>query len=198
MTDIIKVNNLLPQGYADAIEQDLTRANFLWNYVDDVTSVYFGNNSGLAHVAFDTGGPMSEWFPFIKPLVYSIEEAHQKKLEKLFRIRVGFLTQTDQPEYGYNTPHVDFLWPHYTACYYANDSDGDTVLFDQHLTDIGIDITGINDDVLREYTNKTQFTVADRSMPTKNSLCIFNGYRFHASTKPRHHSRRLVITVNYL
>ena len=198
MNEIIKVNDLLPPGYADAIEHDLTRTNFLWSYIDDVTSMYFGNNSGLSHVAFDTGGPMSEWFPFIKPLIYSIEQAHKQKLEKLFRIRVGFLTQTDQPKYEYNTPHVDFLWPHYTACYYVNDSDGDTVVFDQRLTDVTPEAIGINETILKDYTDKTNFTIADRCAPRKNSLCIFDGYRFHASTKPRHHNRRLVITVNYI
>ena len=198
MNEIIKVNNLLPPGYADAIENDLTRANFMWNYINDVTSMYFGNNSGLSHVAFDTSGPMSEWFPFIKPLVYSIEQAHKQKLEKLFRIRVGFLTQTDQPEYEHNTPHVDFLWPHYTACYYVNDSDGDTMVFDQQLTDVSPEAIGITEAILKDYTDKTNFTIADQCAPRKNSLCIFDGYRFHASTKPRHHNRRLVITVNYI
>lgn len=195
MNDIIKVDNLLPQGYANAIEADLLNPRFQWNYVDDVTSVYYGNNSGLAHVAFDLEGQNSDWYPFIKPLVYSIEEAHKHKIEKLFRIRVGFLPQTDQPEYQYNTPHVDFLWPHYTACYYANDSDGDTMLFSEMLKDIG---PNVNDETLQAYADSTKFNLVDSSSPKKNSLCIFDGLRFHASTKPRHHKRRFVITVNYI
>lgn len=194
MNDIVKVDNLLPKGYADAIETDLLNPRFQWNYVDDVTSVYYGNNSGLAHIAFEPSGPQSDWYSFIKPLVYSIEQAHNHKIEKLHRIRVGFLTQNDQPEYEYNTPHVDFLWPHYTACYYANDSDGDTLLFKQMLQDVGSDIS---DETIRTFTDATDFTLVDRCSPKKNSLCIFDGFRFHASTKPKHHKRRFVITVNY-
>ena len=194
MNDIVKVDNLLPKGYADAIEEDLLNPRFQWNYVDDVTSVYYGNNSGLAHIAFEPSGPQSDWYPFIKPLVYSIEQAHNHKIEKLHRIRVGFLTQNDQPEYEYNTPHVDFLWPHYTACYYANDSDGDTLLFKEMLQDVGNDVS---DETIRAYTDATDFTLIDRCSPNKNSLCIFDGFRFHASTKPKHHKRRFVITVNY-
>ena len=57
------------------------------------------------------------------------------------------------------------------------------------------------------YRNKTtlvavsstvsNFTVAKTCSPKKGRVCIFDGSRFHASTKPQDHSRRLVITVNY-
>lgn len=194
MNDFKIVENLLPQGYADQIEQDLLRVKFPWYYVNDVTNPEYGNNSGLVHVAFDVGAEPSEWHPFIRPIVYSIEEAHGKKIDTVYRIRIGFLPKTDEPEYDCNTPHVDFLWPHYTACYYVNDSDGDTVLFDQRLSEVGDNLTI---DAIDEYTAKTKFTVNARCTPKKNSVFIFNGNQFHASSKPKHHARRLVITVNY-
>ena len=141
------------------------------------------------------GVPPTEWFPFIKPLVYAIEEASGIEMEKLLRIRIGFLTKTDEPEYDYNTPHVDFLMPHYTACYYVNDSDGDTILFDKTLNDIGTNL--LDDKVLMEYSLKTDFKVLERCPPKKGRVCIFKGNRFHASTKPKKHDRRLVIAISY-
>ena len=193
MDDIKIVENVVPSGYADAIEYDLMKSKFPWYYIDDVTNVNYGNNSGFVHVAYDYGTQPSEWHPFIKPIVYSLEAAHGHAITQLFRIRVGFLLQSAEAKY--NTPHVDFLWPHYTACYYVNDSDGDTVLFDKMLSDVGPNIT---DELVHEYTKQTEFNVVARCTPKKNSVCIFDGLRFHASSKPVEHDRRLVITINYV
>lgn len=197
MNDIKIVEKLLPQGYANQIEQDLHRVSFPWYYVNDVTNDKYGDKSGLVHLAFDYGAQPSEWFPFIKPIVYSIEEIEKQSIKELLRIRIGFLTKivTDS-DYQYNTPHVDFLVPHQTACYYVSDSDGDTVLFDKFLSDVGDE--PYNEKMLNDYSKSTNFNVVKRSSPQKNNLCIFNGHRFHSSTSPRSHNRRLVITINYV
>jgi hypothetical protein len=194
MHDVIICDNLLTRGYIDAIEADLTRTGFPWLYVRDVTSRHYGSNSGFVHPAFDYGKEPSEWFSFIKPLVYSIEEAHSQKIEELFRIRVGFLLPTNEPEYKYNTPHVDFLWDHYTACFYVNETDGDTVVFDQNIEELSGEISEMT---LNEYANNAKFTILKSIEPKRNRVCIFNGKNFHSSTKPKHYERRIVITVNY-
>lgn len=192
MTPII-VDNLLPVGYADDIERDLKQTGFNWYYIEDVTNPEYGNNSGFVHPAYDYGKSPSEWFPYIKPLVYSIEQSLGRKIEELYRIRVGLLLPSLDDK-QYNTPHVDFLWPHCTACYYVSNSDGDTVVFNQHLSDVGTDI---NNESLRLYAEDTNFTVKTSVAPVKNRLVIFDGFNFHASTKPKQHDTRLVITVNF-
>lgn len=194
MNDIKIFDKIIPQGYADQIEADVIRTGFPWMYIDDVTNVNYGNNSGFVHAAYDFGRESSEWYPFIKPIVYAIAEANESPLIQLLRIRVGFLTPNEIAEY--NTPHVDFTMGHYTACYYINDSDGDTIVFDQQLTDIKE--KNITEQVLKDYVAQTTFTVAGRCAPKKGRVCIFDGARFHASSKPKQHDRRLVITVNYV
>lgn len=194
MSDIKIFDKIIPQGYADQIEADIVRTGFPWFYIDDVTNVNYGNNSGFVHAAYDYGREPSEWYPFIKPIVYAIAEANEQPMNQLLRIRVGFLTPNEIAEY--NTPHVDFTMGHYTACYYISDSDGDTVVFDQRLADVGS--TNLTEQVLKDYVEQTTFTVAGRATPKKGRVCIFDGTRFHASSKPKHHDRRLVITVNYI
>jgi hypothetical protein len=147
-------------------------------------------------MAQDMGSEPSFWLPFIKPIVYSIEEAAGHRIDQLLRIRVGLLTKTVEADYDYNTPHVDFLFPHMTACYYVNDSDGDTVEFVQHRNDIqGHEL---NEAVIQDYVQATNFTVANRCSPKKGRLCVFDGLKFHASTKPKLHDTRIVITINYI
>lgn len=192
---MIKVfDNLLPEGYVDAIENDVTRTGFRWFYIKDVTSPHHGSNSGFVHAAYDHGKEPSDWYPFIKPLVYSIEQANQEKIKELYRIRVGLLTPSNK-EYKYNAPHVDFLWPHKTACFYPKTSDGDTVIFNQHLSEIGCNI---DEGSLNQYVERTSFDVFDTVAPIKNRLVIFDGHQFHASTKPKLNDTRIVITVNFI
>lgn len=194
MDDIKVFDKIIPQGYADAIEEDLLDREFPWYYVDDVTNLEYGNNSGLTHVAYKTGQAL-DYYPFLKPLVYAIAEANGQPLKELYRIRIGFLPKNDEPEYEYNTPHLDFLWDHYTACYYVNDSDGDTILFDKKISDMGL---SVSEEVMRSYVEKTEFKIVKRVSPQKGRVVIFDGKRFHSSTKPRNHKRRLVITVNFI
>ena len=189
-------DKIIPQGYADQIEADLQRTQFDWHYIHDVTNRTYGSNSGFVHMALDMGTEPSFWLPFIKPIIYSVEEAMEQKIDKLLRIRVGLLTKTAEPTYEYNTPHVDFLFPHMTACYYVNDSDGDTVEFDQHRNDIAG--TELNETIVQDYVANTNFTVANRCSPKKGRLSVFDGLKFHSSTKPKVHDTRMVITINYI
>lgn len=189
-------DKIIPQGYADQIEADLKRTQFDWHYISDVTNRDYGSNSGFVHIAHDMGAEPSFWLPFIKPIIYSIEEATNQRIEQLLRIRVGLLTKTAEPDYEYNTPHVDFLFPHMTACYYVSDSDGDTVEFEQHRNNITG--TDLNESIIQNYVQHTKFTVANRCSPKKGRLCVFDGLKFHSSTKPKIHDTRMVITINYI
>lgn len=188
-------DNIIPQGYQDAIEEDLMKWQFPWNYVNDVTNMNYGNNSGMAHLAFNIGQSPSEWYPFIKPIIYSIEQATGDTIRELLRIRVGFLTPS-LSEDNYNTPHLDFTVPHTTVCYYVNDSDGDTIVFDKTVVDMNVDT--ITESTIKEYVDVSEFTVSGRCSPKKGRICKFDGYRFHASSKPKLNERRLVITINYV
>lgn len=189
------IDNLLPPSYANQIEFDLLQWNFPWYYVNDVTFKNYGTNGGLAHVAYDEGTPPSNWYSFIKPVVYHIADAVGKPIDKLLRIRVGFLTPSNQEAYSCNAPHVDFLIPHITACYYVSDSDGDTIVYDKKLADAGIPISNQR---LIEYAEQTDFNAISKCTPVKNRVCVFDGMSFHSSTKPKQHDRRLVITINYV
>jgi hypothetical protein len=191
----IIINDLIPAGYQDQLEEDFLRVEFPWWYTDDVTYKGYGTNSGLVHVAYDISRNPSDYLPFIKPLIYSLEKAVDKRMEKLLRIRIGFLTPTSNASYSHNAPHVDFLYPHYTACYYINDSDGDTIMFGETIKDMGLNI---NDQVLRDFTLDTNFNEVARCSPKKGTAFIMDGRHFHASTNPTHNKRRLVVTVNWI
>lgn len=173
----IIIDNLLPEGYIDAIEQDVSQPGFNWYCIKDCTSPVYGSNTGFVHPAFDIGMEPTHFYPFIKPLVYSIEQAYGQRMQELYRIRIGLLLPAANHK-GHNEPHIDFQWPHMTACFYVNDTDGDTVIFKQQ-------------------ERSTKYDILESVAPKRNRVVIFDGSHYHASTKPKDHETRIVITVNF-
>ena len=65
------------------------------------------------------------------------------------------------------------MYPHYNAIYYVNDSDGDTVIFNETNKDYSEDFG-----VMKE----NKFTVKQRITPEKGKVVVFPGHYYHASS----------------
>ena len=193
-SDVKLIDNVISKSYADAIEDDIMQSKFPFYYINDVTNANYGDNSGWTHLPFNLGTEPTQWFAFMKPLALIIADAIELPMSQLLRIRIGLLTPGNTNDF--NTPHIDFATPHHTVCYYVNDSDGDTVVFDQTMH--GEPTDQFTEKAIYEHVTKTKFTIAARATPKKGSICSFDGLRFHASSNPKISKRRVVITINYV
>jgi len=165
----------------------LTSVDFDWHYLQEVTWENSKKPSkptpGFAHLLFhrDTG-KASPYLDMFKPVLDNLLFKADMKLDEVIRMRLGFLMNTrynfPSQSYAHNEPHIDFEEPHYTACFYLNDCDGETVIFHQ-----------------REEAERYQ--VAEKNMPLKNSAVLFDGGRYHASTCPKILDTRIVLTMNF-
>ena len=93
------------------------------------------------------------------------------------RILDGFINNTTQTtntdgEY-HDLPHVDRKDKHIVLLYYVNDTDGDTILFDNDLN------------------------IIKRVSPKKNRVLIFNGNILHAGCSPIQSKKRVGINFNF-
>ena len=200
--DIRVIDSLLPKVYQDALEETITGELFEWSYAKDVVWQHYHDkikqvNDGLNHILhvpnFEENE--SEHWPLIKPMLYYIEEQSGLKINKLLRARVGLLQRAYPTDLLWNNEHVDNTFPHYTAIYYVNDSDGPTYIFDQRITDVPH--PNKTSEQIIKYVNNTEFTPALASEPKKGKCVIFDGQRFHSSSKPKNHSNRIVISFNW-
>lgn len=169
--EIQVIENVIPETYQDRIEQLMTDVRFPWGYLNDVTYSDTdrdkGETPGFAHLFFDAAtGTQSDHCNFILPLLWQFAP----KEHDLWRIKGGLLLNTNE---GPNNKHIDFNEPHTTALYYVNDSDGDTVFFDE------------SGDIIY------------RSEPKKGKVIIFNGFIYHASTCPTSTTTRIALNFNY-
>lgn len=78
-------------------------------------------------------------------------------------------------------PHVDWNKPHYVLLYYVNDSDGDTILFNESTDFLS-------------YT--TSVTELKSITPKRGSAILWPGNYFHAGTTPMNTPKRGVVNVN--
>lgn len=89
---------------------------------------------------------------------------------KIFRARVNFVypSQTGKS----SLPHIDYPEPHLVLIYYFNDSDGDTVMYDNEVNEI------------------------KRVTPKAGRFVLFDGLILHSSTPPVTNKFRVVFNIN--
>lgn len=126
------------------------------------------------------GPERSFMFAYLKPIMYMIEERIGKKIKLLHRIKINH--QAPIPNFttdNYNIPHSDdanpLLW---SLIYYVNDSDGDTVMFNERYN--------------YDWAIK-KLTIAERVTPEAGKAILFPASQFHASSNPINTPNRYVI-----
>ena len=87
-------------------------------------------------------------------------------------------------KYLHNTPHIDIednIPNAYTLIYYVNDSDGDTIIFNE---------------MYNQSPNK-KFTINQRITPKMGKAVIFPTHQFHCGSNPINTKARIVINYNF-
>jgi hypothetical protein len=186
-----KIINLLPSSFHKEIITVVENINFPWHYSASTSreivegsknnSIYIDENTidsnQFVHMAFDGELGPSHFFTLFRPILYFLEDKSNITISSLLRIKINLLLQNSiYPENCYNIPHYDLDESNYKSfIYYINDSDGDTVIFDQNSSEI-----------------KNHLTVKELVQPISNLGILFNSNIYHASCPPRNYEKRIV------
>jgi len=203
--DIIVIDNFIPKPYQDALETMVSDELFEWGYTPDVVWERHAlrrafqdslkqNNDGFTQIIKVPRFEGKNW-DAVHPMMFYLEQAVGQPLKEVMRVRANLLLRAYPGDLMWNNEHVDATHPHWTAIYYVKDSDGPTYIFDQRVTDI--QHKNKTQEVVLKYVNETEFTVANSVQPKKGRVVIFDGQRFHASSKPKEHQNRVVIAFNW-
>jgi hypothetical protein len=141
---------------------------------NDETSAYYGSFSSL--VFKKDVGPLNDLFDVTLSILLMAVDQQNKLLKDLHRIRIGLITRTPEPIV--HSAHRDMEQAHTTGLYYLNQSDGDTIIYN-------------------EQQFSEQYSIMNRVSPNANKWINFDGTHFHSSTTPVNHEKRMVITYNY-
>ncbi len=196
MTDIIEIDNFIPIDYQQHIETVMTGPEFSWvfnkNMVsgDDVFLNNENNHAGFNHYFFEHQKTQSNWFQLFYPLVLSITSKVEIPFNMLIRMRANLTLPAPESKLDWHMPHIDSFMPHYNAIYYVNDSDGDTVIFNETNDDYDSGQGDIN------AIKNNKFTIKHRVQPRRGKLVVFPGKFYHSSSPVRSHKYRCVINMN--
>ena len=102
----------------------------------------------------------------------------------LIRIKSNFYTKVDKPDDHHQTPHTDDPMDHWVMIYYANDSDGDTFIFNERLKPY------------QSYKDISKLTIKQRVPAKQGRMVMFHGSHIHAGSHPMKSDYRMVI--NYV
>jgi len=204
MNDIQIFDNFITSKAASRLENTLlNNPYFPWYYVKNITSDYnepcifkikdhaHKPALGFGHSIFnkrDITHSKSSYHYVFDSVLDAIEEKITP-IEELLRIRLGFNLPNNSGSEEINQPHFDFFEPHYTLCYYINETEGDTVLYDEMY----------NDKVQKDMDlgNMREVNIVERIKPKKNRAVIFSGFRLHSSSTSSNNIR-VVATINFI
>ena len=198
------IENALPEMVFNNVKRKLTRTDFPWYFTK--TAYDDGNlneNSpssipmtSWANVIFapednEEHTKTSPWFYMFETLILTMLDKAQEPIDKIYRIRLGMITGQDSNYI--NAAHVDYPFPHKTALFYFNTTDGDTIFYNEKY-DTNSDL-GSKDYYFQKL--KRNLTVNERISCEENKLIIFDGLTYHSSTTPTNVARRMVLNVNF-
>ena len=181
----IEINNVIDKEYQQKLYDLVTDVEFPWHYMEDTTFEtklpQYKTTPAFGHLLYSSN-TKSEYLDEFTPLMLTAIEQCGLKLISPLRLRLGFLLNTVYPlpsvSYTYNTPHVDFPIDHYTICYYLNSTDGATIIFD-------------------EQQESAKYKMIHKVEPRQGKIVCFDGKNYHASTCPKMHMKRIVLTINF-
>lgn len=181
------IKNFLPESYKNDIYNLTTSNEFPWFYNESISGQPIGSKGdfsevqyGFSHVLFNNGEENSPFYKFFIPMVYFIEEKTGERINELIRVRVGLNTKSSEKEI-IHLPHIDYYYPHKVFLYYVNDSDGDTIMYNEVF----------------DNENIKNFSIKEKITPCSNSGILFDGLRYHSSSSPIKNSKRIAVNINF-
>jgi hypothetical protein len=186
------IDNFLENYYIDYLLELIDNPFWMWRYHKNISykglDVEDSWKHGFEHLLFskydDISFDMSNSQVWI-PLFLKIEEYFNLPVGSLFRARLDMTLRS--PENTIHTPHVDHKFFHYASILYLNDSDGDTIFFNEK-------IDADNSDC---FPDCSDLTVKKIVSPKKNRLIFFDGSYFHTGHSPSNNNRRILLNANY-
>lgn len=194
MNDIIEIDNIIPIDYQNHLLDTFTGWDFPWVLNKNVVSndaCFLGqknNPPGFNHFFYEKNAPVSNFFQLVYPLVLSITSQANVPFNRLYRMRANL--SLANPNLDMLMPHIDSFFPHWNAIYYVNDSDGDTVIFNE--TNDEYDSGQADIDKIKA----NNFTVKHRITPKKGKLVAFPGKYYHTASACKDADFRCLININ--
>ena len=180
----VVIDDFLTPSYHQYILNESSKDGSVWNYHSNITyasSIGYRADDpsvfGFANTITNNG---IEWKNNLYiPLCLQISDFLPPTT--IGRVRLDMTCYT--PEKRIHDAHVDTNTPHYASIYYVNDSDGETIIYNQEFDG--------------DFEPPSDLTIMTKVEPKANRLLIFDGKYFHTGSSPSKHKNRIIINSNF-
>lgn len=190
---IIVIDDFFPDKYFKEISCFFK--NLKWNYYIDCSFIdevekkinfnYFDDNLNSCFTSYLIDESLEKYKKFLKETALK----HNIYIDDINR---GFLNVFfTRKELRITSPHINLGDNHIVSLLYMNDTDGETIFFDQTKNEIPFK----EQEKYREkLSEKYQFTIRKKIKPQKNRMVFFCGSIYHAPEIPTQNTRFTVTT----
>ena len=189
---ILVIDDFIDKDYQEDIKDVLLGKEewgdllFPWHYIDDVTAAFEDDNQGrpgLSHVYVEynedqTSDIVSDFHDLFIPLLELACEILEVPSARIVQGRSFLQFPLNLESEDDDTPHIDLDEGerHIVVLYYAKDSDGDTVIYN-------------------ERTESDTYTVKQKVTPKQGRVVIFDGGQYHTAQQAIN-SVRCIVNYN--
>ena len=182
--NITVIDNFLPVQYLEEIKRSVLSTEIIWTFVDDLSQPIQNRKlfnlqdalPGFCHNYYDTNrGVTSPGYGFVLPLLYFATDHIGITLNNLLMARSFLSMAIPNSEKIYDYPHIDIPgnYNYFNVIYYVDDSDGDTVFYNETQYDFELKNLSLE-----------KLTERQRVTPKKGRAVVFDGNIYHTSTRP--------------
>lgn len=179
------VDDFLSKSEADKIHKIVDEYDFRWRYKprnqshspDNLSVFQFVHSLSFDDKNVEQKKVKSRYYDAImSPILSAFEKHTGNKVSRVVRAKINLITKMEvSPVELLMMEHKDIYGNSngktYSLVYYIEDSDGDTVIFDNN------------------------HNVVECAPPKKGSAVIFDSYTVHRGTPPNKHKRRVILNV---
>jgi hypothetical protein len=185
----IVIDDVVPVEFQNKI-QDIMKLQF-WNFIPDMSYANYemdypsyGFNHMIKHPESKTVGQVYDTVSV--PIINAVKEKTGIEINDIYFNR-AFLQVPLNEKFlkQQNGVHIDIHLDHYACVYYVNDSDGDTIVYEQTKYDTPYG------------SQNVELVEHKRVTPKKGRIVIFDGARYHCSSQPKN-SYRMIINFDLI
>lgn len=194
---IIDDNFLDPQHISD-LESFLTSQDFPWFFSgktitgkkeeflpntyksnQSIMEDYMKDGNQFTHLLYFDDRPQSDFFDQVKKIFDIFCEKHNINKKSIIRSKIN-LVESQKDSFVYPA-HVDLPYEHNVFIYYVNDSDGDTIVFNEKFG-----------------KDKISLSKKEKISPKAGRAIMFNGLNYHSPMSPVESDYRIVINIAFI
>ena len=187
-------DNVLPRKAFELMQSQIVDSTaFPWfkTITTEEKDQYGIHDYSWFHMVLKDGEIASQMYNLIYPLMICAFDSVNEPVNNFLRFRLAL--QTPIGGRYINSAHVDDITPHKTAIFYLNNSDGNTILYNETYDPT----SNLHSQNYRDTVLKNHLTQIKEVEPIENRLLMFDGLRYHASQRPVNHSYRVILNINY-